>query len=394
MSGHILDVHLIHSKPQGALILLETIKRVNQQTAAVNNRQLVIHLLLEHGQLSRSQLVKLTDLRGSTLTYITRELLQMKMLKQAGQRESTTVGQKQQLLQIDPAYGWVIGIDMRLEQSQVVILDATGQLIGDCLLPTDKNLNELTQTLPRLIDKSAQQYNLAPDKLLGVGFGMPGIVDVETGTVIKSDLFEIRDFNLTSQLADVINVPVCVDHDANLIALAEQQQGSARGLRNFIVLIMDDQEQDGKVGYRSFGSALVLNGQVHRGTQFAAGEIDNSLMPTIKNNGKPADLKILAEEDTALSPWLLHVCQQASLMVGTLVNLLDPQAVLLAGDRRIANKAFLDCMAKRINSLRIGNLPEPLKVHNCAFSTQSCARGAALATRDATLAGAVANYVR
>lgn len=374
--------------------MLETIKRVNQQSAAVNNRQLVIHLLLEHGQLSRSQLVALTDLRGSTLTYITRELLQMKMLKQAGQRESTTVGQKQQLLQIDPAYGWVIGIDMRLGQSQAVILDATGQLIGDCLMPTDKNLDKLTRTLPKFIEQRCTEYNLSPDKLLGVGLGMPGIVDVTTGTIIRSDLFEVRDYDMKSRLTEVLDIPVRVDHDANLIALAEQKQGNARGLRNFIVFIMDDEEHDGKVGYRSFGSALVLNGQVHRGTQFAAGEIDKHLSPAIKHNGKLTDLDVLAKEDAPLTAWLSHVAEQASLTVGSLVNLLDPQAVLLAGDRLINNKAFIEEMSRRINALRIGNLPEPLMVHNCAFATQSCARGAALATRDVTLAGAVANHVR
>ncbi|HCD33437.1 MAG TPA: hypothetical protein DER01_13590 [Phycisphaerales bacterium] len=374
--------------------MLETIKRVNQQTAAVNNRQLVIHLLLEHGQLSRSQLVKLTDLRGSTLTYITRELLGMKMLKQAGQRESTTVGQKQQLLQIDPAYGWVIGIDMRLGESQVVILDAKGQLVGDCLLNTDKDLSKLKRSLPKLIEKSAQQYDLSPDKLLGIGLGMPGIVDVQTGTVIRSDLFAMCDYDMAEELTQALSIPVRVDHDANLIALAEQQQGSARGLRDFIVVIMDDEQVEDKIGYRSFGTALVLNGQVHRGSQFAAGELDQRLMPTINAIGTQADMQLLAQEDAPLSEWLSHVSEQSSLTLASLVNLLDPQAVLLAGDRPIANQNFLDDLASRINGMRIGHLPQPLQVHNCAFSTQSCARGAALAARDVTLAGAVANYVR
>lgn len=372
----------------------ETFKRVNQQTAAVNNRQLVIRLLQQHGQLSRSQLVALTDLRGSTLTYITRELLQMKMLSQAGQRVSNTVGQKQQLLQINPTYGWVIGMDVRVGQSQVIIMDAAGQLIGDCLIQTTQDLTKLKQILLTLIDRCCEDYNLDRDRLLGIGLGISGIVDVQTGHIIKSYQFKVRDYPLTQILSDQLNVPVQVDHDANLIALAEQKQGSARGLRDFVVMILDDKTTGNNVGFRAFGSALVLNGNVHRGYQFAAGEIDDHLKPDIQYYGKPSDLERLADPDAPLSQWLEHVAQQVGNTLGTMVNLLDPQAILLAGDRSIANQSFIKQVHKLVNKQRIGDLPEPVEVFTCAFSTQSCARGAALATRDVVLAHAVANHLR
>jgi predicted NBD/HSP70 family sugar kinase len=374
--------------------LLQTIKRVNQQTAAVNNRQLVIRLLQEQGPLSRSQLVKMTDLRGSTLTYITRELLQMDMLVAAGRRESTTVGQKQQLLQINPDYGWVLGIDLREGKSQVIIMDAAGQLIGDCLINTDKDLDGLEEVLPNLIEKCAADFDIQADKLLGIGMGVSGIVDVQKGSIITSLQFGVSDYPLASKLTEALNVPVKLDHDGNFIALAEQQQGNARGFNDFVVLIMDDQINGNEVSFRSFGSALVLHGRVHRGCQFAAGEIGQRLIPQISQKGSLSDLKVLADAQAPISPWLSHVCQEVGLTIAALVNLLDPQAVLLAGDSPIANRAFIQEMQKQINQQRIGTLPQPLDVYTCAFSTQSCARGAALATRDAMLAEAVANHIR
>ncbi|MAX27035.1 MAG: hypothetical protein CMJ19_21280 [Phycisphaeraceae bacterium] len=374
--------------------MLQTIKRVNQQTAAVNNRQLVIRLLQEHGPLSRSQLVKMTDLRGSTLTYITRELLQMDMLIAAGRRESTTVGQKQQLLQINPDYGWVLGMDLREGQSQVVVLDAAGQLVGDCLIHTDQDLNKLQAVIPELIERCVSEFGVKAENLLGIGMGVSGIVDVQKGSIITSLQFGVSDYPLAEKLTEALNVPIKLDHDGNFIALAEQQQGSARGLNDFVVLIMDDQVDGNDVSFRSFGSALVLNGRVHRGCQFAAGEIGQRLFPQISQKGTLSDLKVLADADAPISPWLSHVCQEIGLTIAALVNLLDPQAVLLAGDSAIANRAFIQEMQKQINQQRIGTLPELLEVHTCAFSTQSCARGAALATRDAMLANAVAQHVR
>jgi len=375
------------------VILQDTFKRVNQQTAAVNNRQLVIRLFQEHGELSRSQLVGFTGLRGSTLTYITRELLQMNMLKKAGQRASSTVGQKQQLLQINAEYGWVLGIDVRVGQSQVVIMDAAGNLVGDCLISTTKDLTQLKKTLPVLIDQCCLEHDLQKKRLLGVGLGISGIVDMVSGVIVKSLQFEVLQMPLAAILSDLLGVPVRLDHDANLIALAEQQQGSARGLRDFIVLSMDDQVQGSAVGFRAFGAALVLNGQVHRGSQFAAGELDSRIMPEIKLPGALSDLDLLAQKEGALSDWLQEVALAVGVSLGCLVNLLDPQAILLAGDRLIANQAYIDLVASTINNLRIGDTLAPLQVFTCAFASQSCARGAALSTRDMVLANAVETHV-
>ncbi|MBL4702245.1 ROK family protein [bacterium AH-315-I18] len=371
----------------------DTFKRVNQQTAAVNNRQLVIRLLQEHGELSRSQLVGFTGLRGSTLTYITRELLQMNMLKKAGQRVSSTVGQKQQLLQINAEYGWVLGIDVRVGKSQGVIMDAAGNLVGDCLIPTTNDLTQLKTILPALIDQCCLDHDLQKKRLLGVGLGISGIVDMASGVIIKSDQFQVLQMPLAAILSDLLGVPVRLDHDANLIALAEQEQGNARGLRDFIVLSMDDQVRDGAVGFRSFGSALVLNGKVHRGSQFAAGELDSRIIPQIKTFGVLSDLDLLAQKDGALSDWLRDVALTVGASLGCLVNLLDPQAILLAGDRLIANQAYVDLVASTVNDLRIGDTLTPLQVFTCAFASQSCARGAALSTRDMTLAHAVEIHV-
>lgn len=373
----------------------DTFKRVNQQTAAVNNRQLVIQLLEQHGELSRSQLVDLTGLRGSTLTYITRELLQMDMLKQAGQRQSTTVGQKQQLLQVNPAYGWTIGVDVRVGQSQAIIMDAAGDLIGGCLIDTREDLNCLGQTLKAWVNKCTKDFELQADRLLGIGLGVSGIVDVQKGMIVKSIQFNVRDLPLAEKLTKELGVPVGVDHDANCIALAEQKQGNAQGLSDFIVLILDDQvHADQSVTYRSFGAALVLDGKVHRGIQFAAGELDSTLMPTVQNAGHESDLQKLAQESAELSAWLVEVASQVGFSMSSLVNLLDPQAVLLAGDRPIVNKVFVDQVQQKINQHRIGERLHAVDVVTCAFTNTSCARGAALATRDTMLANAVANHAR
>jgi predicted NBD/HSP70 family sugar kinase len=255
-------------------------------------------------------------------------------------------------------------------------------------------MGKLKTDLPKLIDHCCVDFKLERSQLLGLGLGISGIVDIQSGQIIKSLQFEMRDYPLAKMLTDELHLPVHLDHDANLIALAEQQQGNARGLRDFVVLILDDEIRGKKVHFRSFGSALVLNGKVHRGHQYAAGEIDKQLLPQITSDGKLSDLDVLADVQAPLSAWLEHVAEQVGVKLGALVNLLDPEAILLAGDRPIVNEAFVQQIAEVANNQRIGDLPNPVEVVTCAFSTQSCARGAALATRDKVLAYAVANHIR
>ena len=102
-----------------------------------------------------------------------------------------------------------------------------------------------------------------PEKLGSIGIGIPGIVDNEGGTVLWSPLLIDRDVRLRDDFGRAAGVPVEVDNDANLGAIAERWWGAGVGVDDFIYL---------KVA-TGIGAGHVVDGQVYRGASGLAGEI-------------------------------------------------------------------------------------------------------------------------
>jgi glucokinase len=108
------------------------------------------------------------------------------------------------------------------------------------------------------------------EALRSVGIGVPGVTDVDNGIVIAASyLMGWREVPLRALIEKELNVPVFVDNDVNMAALGEQWSGSAKDARDFVFLAIGT----------GIGAGIVLNGKVHRGSSWAAGEIGYMLVP-------------------------------------------------------------------------------------------------------------------
>jgi glucokinase len=108
------------------------------------------------------------------------------------------------------------------------------------------------------------------EALRSVGIGVPGVTDVDNGIVIAASyLMGWREVPLRALIEKELNVPVFVDNDVNMAALGEQWSGSAKDARDFVFLAIGT----------GIGAGIVLNGKLHRGSSWAAGEIGYMLVP-------------------------------------------------------------------------------------------------------------------
>lgn len=97
-----------------------------------------------------------------------------------------------------------------------------------------------------------------------IGVGVPGLVDFDSGFVhVLTNVPGWRHIPLRKILGDLTGLPVTVENDANAMAYAEWRYGAARGMRNVVALTLGT----------GVGGGLILNGQLYRGSHFAAGEI-------------------------------------------------------------------------------------------------------------------------
>ena len=250
---------------------MRRITKANQTSAAIHNRRLAVQLLRQHGTLSRRQLAQITGLRTSTLTYIVRDLLDQNIVRTVGKAESKTVGKKQILIEINPGLGWVVGVGLETDQALLVYVDASGEVIDRARMEVGHDADALPGLLCSWIDAWAARKKMSTGGLLGIGVGVPGVVDSECGRVLRSTWFAAEDLPLRDLIAKQIDAPVHIDNDANFAALGESRLGSARGLTNFVYFLMNAEVQQDGFAIRGLGTTIFLNGRLYRGSHFAAG---------------------------------------------------------------------------------------------------------------------------
>jgi predicted NBD/HSP70 family sugar kinase len=135
------------------------------------------------------------------------------------------------------------------------------------LAATPDALNILSESIDSLIKHSG----IPKSKIAGVGIGMPGFIDIQQG--VNYSFFETGQQSITGFLNEKLGIPIYIDNDSSLIALAELRFGTARNKRNVMVI---------NIGW-GVGLGLILNGELFRGNNGFAGEFSHIPLFT---NGK------------------------------------------------------------------------------------------------------------
>ena len=157
----------------------------------------------------------------------------------------------------------VIGVD--LGGTKVAVAPLVGRHFGESvLLPTDRSGSGA------LIDQLVAMVNkIRSDDLAAVGIGVPSIVEFDTGTVVSSVNIPLKDVSLRSVLGERLGVPVFVDNDATVAALAEAHDAELRLVAHNLVMIT--------IG-TGVGGGIVLGGRIYRGSTGGAGEFGHTLV--------------------------------------------------------------------------------------------------------------------
>ena len=360
----------------------------NHKTAAAWNRGLVLRLLREHGQLSRRQVVSMVGLRGSTLTYIMRELMDLDIVRTAGKAESKSVGQKQVMLTINPDVGWAIGVDLRETKALVVVVDAAGRPVRELSVDITNDLKSVPAKLHKGLEPWLREANSPPGRLLGIGVGVPAVVDTTTGTVIRSTRFKATGVPLQKALTDAFGVIAVIDHDACFGARAESAVGASASESHFAYLVINHTTETTAgtskavaaktVVLDSYGLAFFLSGRFYRGAHFAAGELTDALSPPITTLSVE-EFALLDEPEATPPPALLELADHIARSLAMIANLVDISLVVLAGTVSIKNAAFLERVQAKVRSQCIDVPGRDVRVVASAAGNGAVARGAALA---------------
>ena len=159
-----------------------------------------------------------------------------------------------------------IGIDVGGTQIKIGIFDPDMALIAEQKFLTDKEstavelMDFLAQQTKALMDRAG----LAPENVRGIGAAFPSSIDARRGVTLESsNIVCLNDQPARDMLEERLKLPVYVDNDGNVAALAEHRYGAGRGYDNLIYATLAT----------GIGGGLILNGQLYRGMHGMAGEI-------------------------------------------------------------------------------------------------------------------------
>jgi len=333
-----------------------------------------------------------------------------------------TRGRPPVALRVRPEVGYVVGLKLSDQTQTAVILDMAGNRIADASLPNAtpfQSFASALETAEAVLNKALTTAGLTQADLLGVGLGIAGLVDHQSGMVSWSPLISERNLPIAAALQDRIGCPVSVDNDANLVTLAELWFGVGRTQSDFAVVTVE----------HGVGMGLVLNHQLYRGTMGLGMELGHTkvqLDGALCRCGRRgcleayvADYALVREASTAMN-WghseltapkqlLQGLYDQAkagdetaqsifnragrylALGLANIVNIFDPSLILLSGERLQSGYLYSQDVLAEVNALALDTGRAPVRVEIQSWGDLLWAQGAAALALDVATHSIFAN---
>jgi len=255
------------------------------------NIALILECLRRDSHLSRADLANITGLNKTTVSSLVRELLEARFVRENG-LGARAKGRPSIKLELNPDAGCILAAEIGVDFISVILTDFSAQVLWRQKISTS-DLHGQSEILSRtmgIIQTASEQPRPDCPAILGLGLGVPGLVDVATGTLLFAPNLRWTGVALRQMLESKFQFPVYVDNEANMAALGESYFGAARG-SDFVLYVSSG------VG---LGGGIVLNRRILAGTAGFAGEVGHM---TIDPNGPVCNCGNRGCWETFVSQW-------------------------------------------------------------------------------------------
>ena len=249
---------------------------MNSLLAAQYNTSRVLRQLWLNPGISRAEIADRLGLNRSTLTHIIKGLTDQGLVQALEKGEAGPQGGRKNVrLRIDASFGCFAGLHVEADRVRVVAVDLSGELLIDKEIKARASGKKLLATCCKAYDWVKRYLETVGVPLLGVGFGLAGIVDPDECVIRESIPLDIREPQaLGDQLVDRISEPVLIDNDANCGCWGEVIARRSSASSSFL-FVLGAWRRAGKLERRditAIGIGLAIDDNVHRGKDYSAGE--------------------------------------------------------------------------------------------------------------------------
>jgi predicted NBD/HSP70 family sugar kinase len=241
-----------------------------------DNRSVLLSSLFFEQPRTRQELSAATGLSSASVSNVVRELIDDGIVVEAGSVDSDG-GRPRMLLQVNADHGYVIGVDVGETRVRVELFDLTLTERAKTDYPLDPrqhNVGLIVEAILTGLEVVLTASGVSPAAVLGIGVGVPGIVEDGTDALVHGQTYGWESVPLGRLLRDGTSLPLHIDNDARTMGQAELWFGAGRGARSAVVCLVGS----------GVGACISANGAALRGPSSSASEWGHT---TVMVGGRP-----------------------------------------------------------------------------------------------------------
>jgi len=376
------------------------------------NTAVILDILRRYAPLSRAEVAARSGLNRSTVSIIVNSLIEGGFVQETD-LQSSKIGRPGMLLVLNPKGGFAVGVEIGVDFISVILTDFIANVLWRKRVSSNPAEDQI-----RILDRASELTQEAIDvgleqglRPLGIGVGVPGLVDTLQGKLIFAPNLRWTNVPLRLMWSQRFDLPTFVENEANAAALGEYYFGVARGVNSFIYL-------SAGIG---LGGGVLIDGKLFRGSSGYAGEVghmtvdpDGDLCGCGKRGcwetkvGPRAVLrgvrKILADgahsfindlaggdlesitfdmvvqaaesSDSVALKALQNVGEYLGVGVANLINIFNPELIVLGGALSLANEFLLPVIEDTVCESALKPPCENIHFAASAHGADACVMGA------------------
>jgi len=372
----------------------------------------ILETIRKNGPISRTDISKLTEFNIVTVSNYVNHYIK-KGLVIEGELDESTGGRKPVLVELNPNAAYIIGLGLNMRSMVGILVDLGTNIIYE--IKKDKeaeNSEAMVQALVELGDEIIEKSGVPKDKIVGIGVGVPGIIDERGRTIRWPGALGSKDLSVCMSIKDIFerhfNIPTFTENDANAAVLGEKWLGLDRDVRHMIYL------------FSGVGIGVLIDGQIFRGASGAAGELgvysplmhnqdfvkksafhigrwamdlgmqeralqllkegeESVMREMLDNNVDNVNIDIVLKAARQRDALAIRIIEEAGHNLGRklafLINLLNPEVVVVGGGIEECGALLLDAVKGAVKEWAIEEAANVVKIIPSAFGENSIALG-------------------
>lgn len=339
------------------------------------NRSLVLNRLRAAAPVSRADLAALTGLTRSTVSSLVDDLIAANLIHETGIGPSRG-GRPGTLLELNPASGCAIGVEITEDSILVLLTDFVAQPRWQRELTLSRRDPDTVIKQAERLVREALHYNAETDQTrpMGIGLGIAGLVNAADGVLRGSANLGWRDIPFKALWEQHFKLPVHVGNEASIAALGESYFGMAMGYQDFIYL---------QISPSALGAGLFMDGKLYQGMGGYAGEVGHMVVD-------PTGAQCTCGKRGCWEAMLRAAPSEARITVlaagiANLINIFNPPLIVLGGSLGRSLEPDLPALVDRVAAQVTIPADSLAAIQTSRIASNACAMGAVALVLDAIL---------